>query len=605
MGNLISGKMIYINNLLKNKWPKMDSFGSKFACFGLIFLLFCIPISTFAQSFYPDFKTVMGSISSDAIPLVTSDINENIYLAQQFSAEPIIESQHFPNVYPKVILISKMNPYGEIVWSQNIESNSFPYVYSLKCKNGFVYCAGTFYDTLFYYNSSNTLDLLISKGKSDIFVFKYTVQGEFVDALSIGDTNYNYFTEMDVINNDYIFCGYFTSNLHFRNENTGEDFTLEWNGSEENDKDIFLIRLDEDGNCIWAKRAGGMYSDDVYGMSVYNNEIYLTGLFRGTANFNTPSQNGANTVQAAGTVDMFLAKFDQYGNPHWVKRAGSKYTDEYGKAGSSNHDYGSDVEVNQNGVFVTGQSYYYCNFNTPFDDDSNTILDEHGCFLAHYDFDGTFLWAKDLKLKYLASHKLKLSLNQNYIGLLSLCRYPISLYSYLTNDSITFPTPKSNDCFVSFYDFNGNFLNGNSFGYSGNDQLGNIVLTNYKIYVTSRFQYSVFFNNGIQDIDSLSSIGSFDGLLLRYSIPYQTSDTITPTVELKVFPNPATDYIYLSVYPELTTPKYSIFDVLGRAVESGTVDNFFKQINVKDYKSGIYIIRVYSKSPKTLRFIKN
>jgi len=45
--------------------------------------------------------------------------------------------------------------------------------------------------------------------------------------------------------------------------------------------------------------------------------------------------------------------------------------------------------------------------------------------------------------------------------------------------------------------------------------------------------------------------------------------------------------------------------VMGRTLESGIVDNSYKQINLTNYTSGLYYVRIYSEKPKTFPFIKN
>lgn len=569
----------------------------------LIFNALCSQNNVYSQPFYPDLKLVMGSISSDGAPLLTSDPSENTYMVQQFSAEPIIGTQHVPISNPYATIITKLNSTGNIQWIQKIGFNSTMTVKSIKWKNGFVYIGGTFKYRLYYVNELGENDIMNSNGFNDIFIFKYTENGEYVSSFNIGDSKDNDLTKMDLIEDDLILTGSFNEDLTFHNNKTSEDFTLTWMGYNVYCNEIYLVRIDQEGDCIWAKRGGGFDDDGVFNMYVFNNEIYLTGYFYSYANFNTPSNTLSNTLYPAGYMDLFLAKYDQYGNPHWVRRAGSLYSGNGIELDYSIREYGSGLFVNQHGVFLTGCSFSNCNFNTPYNDNSNTFLEKDGNFLACYYFDGTFKWAKDLNILGVDS-KIQLSGNSNYLGIVCPYKGSLSLYSTGLDDTINFPNMINTNLFVGYYDFQGKFINGNSFGSASTDEAGTILLTENQLYVAGKFTDKLYLYEGLNQVELLTSYGNFDGYLLSYQLPFHPVDTVTPTVKFQVFPNPASEYIYLSVYPEWRAPEYMIFDVLGRVLETGTVDNFFKQIDLSNYTSGIYYVRVYSERPKTLSFIK-
>ncbi len=50
--------------------------------------------------------------------------------------------------------------------------------------------------------------------------------------------------------------------------------------------DIFVVKIDSEGNWLWAKSAGGNNNDRSYGVSTDNEcNIYVTGKFMNTASF--------------------------------------------------------------------------------------------------------------------------------------------------------------------------------------------------------------------------------------------------------------------------------------------------------------------------------
>lgn len=68
-------------------------------------------------------------------------------------------------------------------------------------------------------------------------------------------------------------------------------------------KDIFVAKLDSDGNWLWAKKAGGTAYD--YGQGIVldgSGNIFVTGYFRDIANF------GDISLTSNGYDDIFVAK---------------------------------------------------------------------------------------------------------------------------------------------------------------------------------------------------------------------------------------------------------------------------------------------------------
>lgn len=70
-------------------------------------------------------------------------------------------------------------------------------------------------------------------------------------------------------------------------------------------------------NFVWANRAGGIGSDGCRGLAVdRNGNSYVTGWFSGTATF------GGTVINAVGTTDIYVAKYNSSGNVLWVSHVG-------------------------------------------------------------------------------------------------------------------------------------------------------------------------------------------------------------------------------------------------------------------------------------------
>jgi hypothetical protein len=83
------------------------------------------------------------------------------------------------------------------------------------------------------------------------------------------------------------------------------------------DRDVFVAKLDPDGNWAWAISAGG--TGDDRGTSVAalaDGGALVTGRFEDTATF------GATSLTSAGSRDVFVARVDPDGSWAWATRAG-------------------------------------------------------------------------------------------------------------------------------------------------------------------------------------------------------------------------------------------------------------------------------------------
>ncbi len=141
-------------------------------------------------------------------------------------------------------------------------------------------------------------------------------------------------------------------------------------------KDAFVCKLDAGGNILWASRAGG--SDATMGMSVALDSVgncYIAGLFSGSATF------GSVTLASQGYEDAFVAKLDAGGNFIWARRAGG-----------CDSDLGNDLSVDNAGnCLLTGGFSHTADFG-PI---SLTSEGEYSdLFVCKLDAEGNFLWAR-------------------------------------------------------------------------------------------------------------------------------------------------------------------------------------------------------------------
>jgi len=142
-------------------------------------------------------------------------------------------------------------------------------------------------------------------------------------------------------------------------------------------QDIFVAKIDANGNWQWATKAGGLDHDSGYEITIDDvGNSYVTGWFEGAAYF------GPFSFTSCGYGDIFVAKIDSSGTWEWVVQAGG-YAD----------DRGYGIKIDTGGYcYVTGYFQHTASFGTY----SLTASGIHGysdIFVAKVDSNGSWEWA--------------------------------------------------------------------------------------------------------------------------------------------------------------------------------------------------------------------
>ena len=138
--------------------------------------------------------------------------------------------------------------------------------------------------------------------------------------------------------------------------------------------DIFVAKIDTDGNWIWASQAGGSAWDDGEDIAVdAMGCVYVCGKFEGTALF------GDTTLSSAGSSDAYFAKLDQNGNWLWAKGLGG-----------TTYDESNSIAVDSNcNVYTIGLFIGVLNLGgTTLESESSREM-----FITKTDTDGNWIWA--------------------------------------------------------------------------------------------------------------------------------------------------------------------------------------------------------------------
>ena len=263
-------------------------------------------------------------------------------------------------------------------WSQKAGGNQFDFGSSVK-----VDVSGNSYVTGGYSSSSITFGPMnltnYSTGTPDIFVTKYDANGTVLWAKSFGGNGYDVGSSIafDAVGNCYV-TGYFTST------------TIDFNGtmvnhSSNSNGNVFLLKLDNLGNVLWAKGFGGNGNTDI-GKDVAalpNGGCTIVGSFSDdTLHFD----GNFVTSTSAGPSEGFIAKFDASGNNVWCK-----------SIGGFGDDFVNNIGIDQNSNFYVAGGFsseiIYADTLTVSNDTTDGTND---MYVAKYDSFGNINWLKGM-----------------------------------------------------------------------------------------------------------------------------------------------------------------------------------------------------------------
>jgi gliding motility-associated-like protein len=149
---------------------------------------------------------------------------------------------------------------------------------------------------------------LNSNGGVDVFVGKYSINGNFIWAFGVGGNSQDLGMQLqlDSLNNVYVSGSFIGTNVDF---NPGAAVTpLSSAGM----SDGYIAKYSPSGNLIWAKKIGSTTDDYAWSIIIANNKLIASGEFSGTVDFD-PSPAVYN-LTSQGSADAFYSFFDLAGN---------------------------------------------------------------------------------------------------------------------------------------------------------------------------------------------------------------------------------------------------------------------------------------------------
>ncbi|MEO8148619.1 MAG: SBBP repeat-containing protein [Bacteroidia bacterium] len=517
--------------------------------------------------------------------------------------------------------------------------------------SGYVYTIGTFEGTVDFDPGPGTFNLT-SAGILDFFILKLDSAGNFVWAKSIGGTGTDaaYGVTVDASGNIYV-TGRFNGQVDF---DPGAGI---YNLTSAGYMDVFVLNLRNTGDFNWAKSMGGTGDDEAFSVHLDNfGNVYITGYFEGTADFNPDAgifnltsnggidafvcklENGGNFVWAVsfggvlgdggasvavdssanvytighfnGTVDfnpgpgtfnlsnmggddIYISKLDALGNFIWAKTMGGNQT-----------DWGTSITADVSGnIYSTGNFRGTGDFNPGAGTFNLTSAGDHDIFISSLDDSGSLKWAGSMGSS-LPDYGYSIAVDAyNNIYTTGLFRNTVDFNSGAGTFNLS--SGGDNDIFISKLDSAGNFLWAKKVGGPYSDEGASIAFDHLNHLILSgtfMSHYLIFGSDTCTNNVGFGTTADVFVAMLDSGINTTAIENFTNDNGISVYPNPASELITIS-YPSLVNKnvQITITDVTGKTVYA-TIKLPGEKLSVdtKKFADGIYFVQVL-----TTDFISN
>ncbi len=152
------------------------------------------------------------------------------------------------------------------------------------------------------------------------------------------------------------------------------------------EQDLFLAKLDKEGNLLWVRHWGGAGVEKAHSMAISpKGNVYIAGWFEDAFVF------GSQTLQSKGQEDIFVLSFNSEGTPQTAWRAGGPEND---RANAIVLDDQEQIYIG--GSFNKGARFQSQAMESPIVPTHRTLEDLFVAKIDRLTDQGRWLWVKDV-----------------------------------------------------------------------------------------------------------------------------------------------------------------------------------------------------------------
>ena len=470
------------------------------------------------------------------------------------------------------IYVSKVDPFGNFLWAKQMGGGNFDLGIAMDVDlEGNVYTTGFYYYTADFDPSEEVYNISGDDGRN-AFVSKLNTDGEFVWAKSLGGGYYGSGSCITTDESGNVYTtGQFSETGDF--DPSGGEYLMTSYG----DEDIFISKLDGDGNFIWAKQIGGIGYDEISSIAVDDFEnVYTTGSFQALCDFKPGS--GTYYLQSEDG-NIFVSKLNSNGGFVWAKNFGGAL-----------YQFSKSIAVDNSGnVYTTGGFRGEADFDPSTSTLNIVSYDDYvDIFISKLDATGNFVWVKRMG-GFGEDFSDWITLDQD--GNIFTTGNFSETADFNPGSGIANLTCEGQrSLFISKLNSSGNYVWAHNTEGSGNIYGSSIqVDSEENIYVIGFFSGDVDFDFGSNIYNLTPSNTSLDLFILKLnSSPVGLFEHLQATESLSIYPNPTGQEFTIK---SKLGGEFVIYDQLGRKIKTFelTASNDFS-VTVNDFSNGFYLI---------------
>ena len=484
----------------------------------LIIFTFCSLIGAYSQEAAFDWARSIGSSNNDFVTDIAIDNAGEVYIVGGFEYTMDFDptdgvEEHIP-VGSFDIYITKLSEEGSYEWSLTLGSSFWDVATAVHCDEfGFIYITGRFSGTLDFDPGPDIFELT-AESDGDCFILKLDSDGDFVWAKGFGDALFDIGDAIDTDESGNVYTtGRYQGTVDFDPGPDAFDITSE------GEEDVFILKLNSDGDFVWAKSVGGGSKEEADCIIIDDlGNVILSGYFTGESDFDPGL--GLVLFTPTGASDAFILKLDDNGDFIWVKQLSGDFGERVLKMDS-------DADGN---IYSVG--FYNENIDL---DPSPDILEfesngNNDAFIQKLDSEGDLVWGKSYGG---VGQDRAQGVALDEFGEIYTIGYFAETVDFNPNAGISnFTSEGGGDIFLQKLDQDGDFIWTKSIGSALSDH-GEAVQINSEndIYLTGDFELTADFNPGIGEYE-LESNGGDDIFILNLNAcsPSATTDEITACI---------------------------------------------------------------------------
>lgn len=398
-------------------------------------------------------------------------------------------------------LISKAQP--SLEWSKSVGSNLDEQGTKLTMDAlGNTYLTGFFSDTTDFDPGSGVYNLISVYGE-DLFIQKLDADGELVWAKSIGSvgSDRGLGIELDSEGNVFV-TGIYRNQADFN-----PDQVDVYNMTPVGVQDGFVLKLDNNGNFLWAKTFGGAQVDGCWGMGIdaFDN-VVVCGFFSSDTDFD-PSPTATYMLSPTGYTDIFVCKLTNEGN--FIRAC---------KMGGTSYDNAFGMEVDNSGNVITiGRFSGTCDFNPGGSVYNGISAGGEDVFISKLDSAFNFIWIKTIGS---TGNDYSTDVATDGLNNVYTTGYYVNTADFNptlgSGNTYNLTSAGGKDAFISKLDSNGNFVWAKTFGATLDDAANGIFIKpSGEVLCTGYFKDVVDFDSGNNTFNLSSSASSYDVFILN------------------------------------------------------------------------------------------